>query len=508
MKQRKHPFSLLELIIVMGILAVLASLLLENFADVKSRACEEQTFEKGNHIRTMIKGSPREEGIGAFLSDMGRFPSLYIPSEGDGSGGRRLAELYDPSVWYHSTAGSALQKERSISASDIQTILRSVTGSTFPASGLYYPEVSMNVGWNGPYINIGSPVKGNYFDGWGNPWKIISNYNYKTESSRLTENTSGSNALKVYAASAEISALRDTTANKRCRIDGIISYGANDADDSAGTDTAAADADQKFLFPHNMDNHSSENMAALTVTLKIRDEKSGQWVMLPAISSWQSNTSYAKGALAAYNGALYCALSVHTSGSTFSASNWAALSTAAAYSSGFTGDLCIYDNTYYLRNSAASETEFTPANWLRIAGVREIPENVSLLLFTPVMQGSYDERRMELGYYHFYRNMTQENTHGVRPLYGTAGSADIDCDSVDVNIRYGASDDYNGRYLTAEDHSSSSWNRFFIKRVIPGRRKIFCMTYNSSTRSCFQSQAELVPLKPGSNFLTLYLEQK
>lgn len=517
MNRKIQKFSLLELIISLGILAALAAVLLDNFADVKARECSELTQERGNHVREMVKGHRSEDGISAFLSDMGRYPSIYIPEEGDGNGGRRLAELYDPSIWYKSGTGStALQQQKTISAATIQDICQDASGSTFPADSsgiiLPYPQINMTIGWNGPYINISKAVNGNYFDGWGNAWKIISNYNLYVNNNRLAENNTSSNGIKVYATAAEVDDLRDTANNRRTRIDGIISYGANDTDDSSSTNIAASDADQKFLFAHNMDNHVNDNLARLKITLKLRACESGNWRDLPPISFWQANQSYAKGAITIANGKMYCCNISHTSGTSFATGNWVEFSSAAAYDPAIHGvgsysGLCIYNNVYYLRNTAASESSFTPANYLRIAGTGELPDNISLFIFTPVMQGGYTTRVLELGYYHFFRNLTNENAHGVKPLYGAGGSSDIDCTG-DTTTVYSASDDYNSRYLVAEDHSGANWHEYDIRRLIPGHRKIFCITYNSLTKTCYQTQVETLKLKPGNNYKTLYMERK
>lgn len=493
MRMKTQKFSLLELIICLGILAVLASILLENFADVKARECEQITYERGNHVRDIVKGAKNSDGISDFLSDMGRFPKVYIPSDGDGDGGRRLAELYDPSIWYHSTSANAMQKQKTVSSAEIQDICRSVTGSTIPEGELSFPEVNMSVGWNGPYINIANPIKGKFFDGWGNAWKIISDYHFETTSNQLVPDST------IYS-----------EPSTPCRIDGIASFGANDTAETA--EAAAADADQYFMFPHNMDNHGSENLASLTLNLKIRDTESGKWINLPPISVWKANTVYSKGDIAAANGNMYCCLNSHTSGTTFAAANWQNINSAAAYSPAVHGvgtfsGLCIYENTYYLRSSTSAESEFTPANWRRIANIGEIFDNISLFIFTPVMQNYDGNRVMQLGYYHFFRNKSSENAHGVKPVYGVGGSEDIDCTG-DTTTVYSAGDDYNARYLIAEDHSSSNWNEFYIKRLTAGRRKIFCIIYNSNTQSCYQSQVEVLPLKNGNNFVTLCLERK
>lgn len=511
MKRVRNHFSLLELIICLGILAVLASILLDNFADVKARECERITQERGNHVREIVKGSRTENGISAFLSDMGRFPCVYIPSEGDGSGGRRLAELYDPSIWYHNkdSGKTALQQVKTISAADIQSICQGVSGSTFPVDGsginLPYPEISMVVGWNGPYINMATPIKGNFYDGWGNPWNIVSNYNLRVNNHRLEENHSSTNSIKIYATESEVNALVGKTADER-RIDGIVSYGANNADDSGVTDVAAADVDQKFVFPHNMDNYGSENLATLTILLKVRDQESGKWVNMLPITTYQDSATYTNGQFVVKDGEMYC---YNSNVST----TWQSMSSVKSYNatyhsgSGFLPEgVCIYQDAYYLRKNATVETEFTPANWIRLAGVGEVPDNISLFLFTPVMQETSGERYMDLGFYHFYRNKLSKNSFGVKPT-DASETEDVDCaGGVDANTS--ALYDYNSRYLIAEDHLNTSWNEFLIKRLIPGQRKIFCIMYNGTAKSCYQSEVDGVTLKPGNNVVTLYLERK
>ncbi len=513
MKCVKLSFSLLELVICLGILAVLSSILLENFADVKARECESHTFERGNRVREAVKGSELPGGIGGFLSDMGRFPSVYIPEEGDGNGGRRLAQLYDPSIWYSSSGTGALRRRLRISPYEIRDICRYPGGTTFPAddSGILlpYPEVVFYGGWSGPYISISDPVGGSFYDGWGNSWKIISDYSLHVSGGRLEENSS---IVKIYAAAAEIDALRDVSGNRYFRMDGIVSYGANDTADT-GTDVAAADGDQKFLFPHNMDNHGRENLAGLQLSLEIRDADSGDWIKMPSVSFWESGKNYARGAVAAFSGSVYSCIEEHESCTSFEAGKWIDLASATAYTAavhgaaGYSG-ICIYENGLYLRTASHGETAFTPSNWLRISGVGEIPDSLSLMIFTPVMQGTYNQRVVQPGYYHFYRNASGSNEHGVKPLYGASSpSADVDCLG-DTTTEYSSGDDYNGRYLIAEDHSGAAWNEYSIERLIPGNRRILCIAYCSRTGSCYMSQVEWLSLRPGENQFTLRLERK
>ena len=133
-------------------------------------------------------------------------------------------------------------------------------------------------------------------------------------------------------------------------------------------------------------------------------------------------------------------------------------------------------------------------------------DSISLLIVLPVMQGSYDQRFMKLGYLHFFRNSRTKNDYGVKPLFGPHGSADIDCEG-DTTTIYNANDQYNKRYLISEDRSGTKLNIFSIARLIPGRRKIYCTVYNSNAKRALATQVEWVDLAPGDNHITLYLER-
>lgn len=508
MQIKCHKLTLIELIVCLGIVAVLTTMVLNSFADIKSREAENLTTMRGKAVQNVMKGMDVEGGISRFLSDMGRWPRVYVPALGDGNGGRRLAELYDPTVWYYeNSSNTALNHTETIEAKTIQSILNLPESGKF-VDGLSYPTVTMPVGWRGPYLDLQEPIGANYFDGWGRAWNIITNYNLEVASNQLQENTGGTNKIQIYSISSDFDEMK--TNKTQCRIDGIVSYGADRAEDR---DTVtASDADQTFLFPHHMDIHSKNATASLTVRLKVRDNDSATWISPSATMPWAKNIVYGVGDVVTQGGKLYYCHNSHTSGDHFVVTNFYALSGASAFQTNIdyaVGSLCCYDGYLWRCSnplSAPTNLVWDESSWDKLCPVTTIPERISLLLFVPVMQGETN-RVMKLGYYHFYRNTTTENGSEVKPYYKASSSAtavdDVDVSS-DNTTNY---THYNPRYLRAEDESES-WNEFQISRLVPGRRKIFCAAYGDFMGVYQCSGVEWVDLRPGENHITLYLERK
>ncbi len=543
MRIQRRRLTLLELVICLGILAALASLLLDNFADVKARECDERTVERGTAVGNAVTGRGAASGVGRFLSDMGRWPKVFVPSSADGGdqgaanefrGGRRLAELYDPTIWYRNGTDSALGHEETIDRETVQKILHSAGGSTFPAVGgtpvLPYPEVSMPVGWRGPYLNMARPQGGLCFDGWGRAWKIVTRYNLRIDGNRLEENRSGTNPVQIYADAADFNTMRAN--GTECRIDGVVSYGANDAEES-GSGVLPSNADLSFLFPHHMDNYGGNSFASLTVELRVREASSDgafRWKKPSANEPWRTDRAYAVGDMAVYGSTagaekLYCCREAHAAGSAWDSSrwiDWSGVSRVDAYSIdpavAPVGSIVRYNARCYYRATAVSTGSSNPeedADWLKLFEWNTAPDQVGLLLFTPVMRASGSNRIMSLGYYHFYRTAAESNPLGVRPMHRasstSAATADLDCDTLDTSSDY-STGDYNGRYLTAEDRhlirGQPVWNEFSIDRLVPGRRRISGVFYNSKTGVYQDSGVEWIELLPGENRLVLYLERK
>ena len=517
MKTKRRNLTLLELVVSLGILSALAALTLDYFIEAKERKCMETTKERGEAVRNAVDGITENDGISRFLSDMGRWPGIYVPSEGDDDGGQRLAELYDASIWHR----SALNHEETISGRTIHQILREPGNTTFPAgNGLPYPDVSMSVGWRGPYLNAAASGR-DFFDGWGHPWHIVTNYNLRhSADDHVEENADGANSIQV----------KDniTSVDAGIRIDGILSYGADHARDSGDTSSEASDRDLGFLFPHNMDNLAGRSQASLTVELRIPellDNGRTRWKRTKNIEPWQKGKAYSIGDTVTYGSdgseKIYCCHTAHVANMWDDSKwlNWSDANLIPNYTTDTAaapvGAILIFREYCYCRTQSNTTSMSNPdddPDWTRLFRRDELADQVSLLIFCPVKTS---DSAIHPGVYHFFRTAHGTNPNSVKPRYRANGDAetvtDADCDGLPAEANY-SSNDYNGRYLTAEDahdlNETPRWNAFSVRRLVPGKRKVFCAFYNSKTGTYMGSEVEDIDLRPGDNRITLYLDRK
>lgn len=491
-----RKYTLIELVICVGIIAVFSSLLLDNVIGEKSREAEELTLMRGKIFSNAMGGKDTVDAIPRFLSDMGRWPRVFISEDGDGDGGRRLAELYDPSIWYHDSEAncSALNHIETIDRSTLREILNDPFPNAFPED-VFYPTISMPVGWRGPYLGVLNPVKGNFFDGWGRPWNIITNSNLAVQANRLAENRSGENAELVFDKSSDFEQMRESSTE--CRIDGIQS------------ENVGEEFKQTFLFPHwmNRTEIAQNTTSSLFVHLKVRDSENANWIPLSAIAEWSPAVSYGSGEAVSYNGKLYYCHTGHLASSVFDSMNFSCLSDIAEYGefsnrSYVLGELCRYSGNLWKCVRPVKKTEvWNHEDWEKLQ-INTMPDRIGLLLFVPFMYKVKGKNRvLSLGYYHFFRNGSGKNREAV--VAECPWTKQNDADLKEGKI----SRDYNPRYLVAEDNSNT-WNEFVISRLIPGRRKIFCAAYSNATGIYQCSGAEWIELRPGENHITLYLERK
>jgi prepilin-type N-terminal cleavage/methylation domain-containing protein len=143
MNYKLRGFTLLEIIVVLAIVGILASVTATMGFSLLNRAREKATFEEMQEIHKATMGNS-ELGIFGFVGDMGRLPD-------------DLTELVDetgqPDYGIKSTADDP-------------------------------PEDSNGIkwGWNGPYLNIGSDPQSYNNDAWGNP------YDYDNVTGKITSN--------------------------------------------------------------------------------------------------------------------------------------------------------------------------------------------------------------------------------------------------------------------------------------------------------------------------------
>ncbi len=269
---------------MLAILAVVSTLVLDNFGEQELRERQRQTIERGNAVKNLITGMNQPDGISRFLSDMGRYPRVYKDGE---KSGRLLAQLYDSSIW---DAGM-------LAHVDTITINNTLLDLPFtsPAEDV---KVSMNVGWNGPYLNNQGE---NFYDGWGNGWRILG---YDKDESEIK---------KRYPVISE-TYLKTTTV-----INGIASFGANRQEDE-NTSEDYLDKDEIFGFAEAL------NTATLHITLKGRDNN-GIWLPIKTVETdsipeYSSGVLYTEDAVVESGGQYYFSLKSNNSDSVTESSSW------------------------------------------------------------------------------------------------------------------------------------------------------------------------------------------
>lgn len=143
--------TLIEVVVVMALLAGLAAMALTSAAELGNRGRYDETTTRMKLIRAAVAGNGAEAG--RFVRDMGRLP-MAQPSDP----GKTLAELWRDagSIQFGAATNSA-------SWPDSNTNL-------YPSH-----DVKLTCGWNGPYLMVDDPENAECYDGFGNPWVVLTN---------------------------------------------------------------------------------------------------------------------------------------------------------------------------------------------------------------------------------------------------------------------------------------------------------------------------------------------
>jgi prepilin-type N-terminal cleavage/methylation domain-containing protein len=144
----KSGMTLIELVVVLALLAGLATMALTGVADLGNRGRYDETRARMTTIRQAVAGDGIEAG--RFVRDMGRLPLVQ-----GGGAGQALAELWRDAggVGYGPTTNAAAWPDS--------------------IAGLYpHGDVKLICGWNGPYLMVDDPAEAESYDGFGNPWMV------------------------------------------------------------------------------------------------------------------------------------------------------------------------------------------------------------------------------------------------------------------------------------------------------------------------------------------------
>jgi len=151
---RPMGMTLIELVVVLGILAGLASMALVGVGELGARGRHDETVRLMKDIRLAVAGDGLRPG--RFISDMGRLPVVQ-DADGDGTveEGEALAELWD-------------DMGRTEGVADYTDAIGQDDG------GLALPvqittDISLPGGWSGPYVETPDAL---LFDGWGNDFRL------------------------------------------------------------------------------------------------------------------------------------------------------------------------------------------------------------------------------------------------------------------------------------------------------------------------------------------------
>lgn len=139
---RRAGMTLIELVVVLGILAGLASMALVGAGEMGSRGRRDETVRRLDAVREAVAGDGLRPG--RFISDMGRGPVAQTVE------GEILKELWDDLGRTGGIDGytDPIGKDDSDVALPVQVT----------------KDVSLPGGWNGPYVEAPG---GKFFDGWG-----------------------------------------------------------------------------------------------------------------------------------------------------------------------------------------------------------------------------------------------------------------------------------------------------------------------------------------------------
>ncbi len=148
--------TLIEVLIVLALLAGLASMALVSMEDLSSRSRYDITIDRMEKIQAVIAGDGLN--LGRFVADMGRLPVIQ-----DYADGKVLSELW--------TAPSALEFASTIPSSLSWPAADIAAGISFPA----WSEFNLHCGWNGPYLVGNNPLDQELYDGFGNDWIVETN---------------------------------------------------------------------------------------------------------------------------------------------------------------------------------------------------------------------------------------------------------------------------------------------------------------------------------------------
>lgn len=163
MSYKKAGFSLLELVVALGILAAVTTVALRSTTGLQNQTRYQQSTRSLDEIRSAIVGAPnlrQPDGsvqVTGFVADVGRAPKFLISN---------FDPLFDNPIGSHPPLGL----NPGDPLNELLELPAGITPFAFVNSTVD-PEIQIGSGWQGPYIRLGSGPK--YIrDGWGHSFRV------------------------------------------------------------------------------------------------------------------------------------------------------------------------------------------------------------------------------------------------------------------------------------------------------------------------------------------------
>jgi len=206
---RAAGFTLLELVVVIAVMAILATVAVRSLNGVEDQARFDSTQRGLSNVQSAIdgdRGLRQPDGSmvpNGFVADMGRLPNLFFGTD-------PAAELQE--LWTQPVGVSAY----------------AIRSAPSPDS-----DLKMGSGWHGPYLQM--PFgQARLLDGWGNPYSLIPSGSSSTApvpiqsiQSLGSDNAPGATSADTYAADLPASPLlflaSDYSATVTCNVVGASS---------------------------------------------------------------------------------------------------------------------------------------------------------------------------------------------------------------------------------------------------------------------------------------------
>lgn len=181
----KRAFTLVEMVVVLGVIALVTHLALESLARFRDARLAERADRQLEDLRRAVYGEDRAGEPCGFLADMGRLPCATNGT---------LSEL-----WREPPAGVRYAVRRAVAENlAVPAAFKGASEPTLADANVYVPT-----GWRGPYVRL--PLgRDELTDPWGNPFVAEDEAGLE----RLSVSNGFATAISHYGAEARLSTRR------------------------------------------------------------------------------------------------------------------------------------------------------------------------------------------------------------------------------------------------------------------------------------------------------------